>query len=257
MQEFASRIPVRRPARRLGRGRGRRLAPLLVVMAALTAAGLQAPPASARGCITTLPVTVTTTSQYAAAYQRGLIVTVTTRGPVITNLEAGLYTFAGDRLGQGTLKHPLRGSATIDMHLRFPVQAGQYTIYLVGEPNADPSCGPKHTSQVLDLRSCLTRLPVEFPDSPGGLAADYGDYLSFPLRTRGFLIRHVNVSLSSFAGARVGSVGLPALFGTVTVNVPLRKTLVTGSYTVFVTGDVASQPRACGPATAQATWTFQ
>jgi hypothetical protein len=210
---------------------------------------------SSTGCITTLPVITTVPSRYAIAYNRVLPVTVTSRGPRIRGLRVSLYTFSGDLLGRAS-RSSLTGSANLRLHLRYRLQAGEYTLYSEGEPNADPSCGPKHRSRVMRFRGCITRLPVTFPEPPGGTAADYGNYLSFALSSRGPLIRRLRIFVSSFEGRQYGSTRLKALFGTVTVNVPLKLRLAAGDYTITVRGSIASQPRSCGPKHAQQTLTF-
>jgi hypothetical protein len=144
----------------------------------------------------------------------------------------------------------------VRLKLRFALQPGSYTLYAEGEPNSSPSCGPKHSSTVIRFLACITSLPVSFSHPPGGFAEDYEGFLSFALVSKGPLIRHLTVSVSSFAGELFGSTGLSALFGTVTVNVPLKKTLVPGNYTITVQGLISAQPRSCGPKTAEQVLKF-
>lgn len=246
--------------------RARRAAATAVSALALASALAAGPPpaaaiarptaqASRSGCITRLPVTVSVPSHFAAAYKRVVRVTVTSRGPFIRHLRVVLYTFSGDQLGIAT-KSSLSGSAVLRLRLRYRLQPGEFTLYAEGEPNADPSCGPKHDSRVLRFRDCITRLPVTFPEPPGGTAADYGRFLSFALSSRGPLIRHLRVRIYSFDGRFFGATRLPVLFGSKTVDMPLRRALTAGDYTISVWGSIVAQPRSCGPKNAQQTLTF-
>ena len=40
------------------------------------------------------------------------------------------------------------------------------------------------TSDVVRFVDCTTKLPVKFPDTPGGIAADYEAFLSVPIESR-------------------------------------------------------------------------
>jgi hypothetical protein len=262
-----ARLPIR--ARRAGAAVAGAVAVASLLHAA-SAAAVASPPAtgptatsnarpaaeaSRTGCITRLPVTVTVPSHFAIAYKRVVPVTMTSRGPLIRHLRVLLYTFSGDLLGSAT-RRSLSGSAVVRLRLRYRLQPGEFTLYSEGEPNADPSCGPKHDSRVLRFRDCITRLPVTFPEPPSGIAADYGGYLSFPLSSRGPLIRRLEVTVYSFSGRFFGAARLPVLFGTENVNVPLRRTLTAGDYAIVARGWIAAQPRSCGPKHAEQTLTF-
>jgi hypothetical protein len=111
---------------------------------------------------------------------------------------------------------------------------------------------------VLRFRACRARLPVTFPKLPSGRAADYGGYLSVPVRsTDGTVIRDVRSSVSAFDGSLLGSApSLLALFGEQTLDQQLVRPLQPGSYTVVVEGRIADQPASCGRKTASATMTF-
>jgi hypothetical protein len=222
------------------------------------AASAQAPGAlaSSTGCITTLPVVATVPSSFTTSYRRVLPVRVTTRGPLVRRLRVSLYTFSGDLLGRGFRRKPLGGSGVVRVRLRFRLQPGAYTLYSEGEPNRDPSCGPKHGSRVVRFRGCTTDLPVSIPEPPGGVAADYGGFLSFDLASRGPLIRQLDVTVSAFDGTLYGRTRLSALFGTVTVHVPLWQELVPGDYTVTVLGVISSEPGSCGLSGMEQTLTF-
>jgi hypothetical protein len=111
---------------------------------------------------------------------------------------------------------------------------------------------------VLRFRACRARLPVKFPKLPSGRAADYGGYLSVPVRsTDGTVIRDVRSSVSAFDGSLLGSApSLLALFGEQTLDQQLVRPLQPGSYTVVVEGRIADQPASCGRKTASATMMF-
>lgn len=235
------------------------LGALLLLAAAIgpvAGAAARTPAASSTGCITALPVVVTVPSRFTASYRRVLPVRVTTRGPSIRRLRVSLYTFSGDLLGRGIRRKTLSGSGVVRVRLRFRLQPGEYTLYSEGEPNRDPSCGPKHDSRVVRFRGCTTELPVSIPAPPGGMAADYGAFLSFELASRGPLIRSLEVTVSGFDGTFFGGARRSALFGTVTVHVPLRQELVPGGYTVTVLGVVSSEPDSCGLSSTEETLAF-
>lgn len=90
-------------------------------------------------------------------------ITVQTLGPPIRGLRAQLYTFSGARLGTGRLRGTLRGVAQLTVRLRFPAQAGRfslivtalapggYTVFLRGKLDQPASCGPKTASEVLSF----------------------------------------------------------------------------------------------------------
>lgn len=206
-------------------------------------------------CITRLPVIATVPSPFAAAYRRVLPITMTSHAAAIRHLRVSLYTFDGDLLGR-SIRRSLLHSAVVRVKLRYGLQPGAYTLYAEGEPNADPSCGPKHSSRVLRFKACAASLPVLFGQPPGGSAADYEGFVSFTLGSRGALIRALNVSLTNFAGELFGSTRLPVLFGAVTVNIPLTRQLVPGGYTITVSGSIPSQPPACEGPSAEQVLTF-
>lgn len=221
-----------------------------------------APPTAGARCITRLAVKVTLPDgPYAVAYTNRLRVRVHPRGVRIRRLRAELYTFSGERMGVSPYRRAARFVATLDVRLGRifrPIQVGGYTLVLTGEPNASRSCGPKQTFRVLRMRACRTRLPVSFPQLPGGRAGDYGEWLSVPVRSDGRVIRDVRSAVYGFDGALLGRASnLLALFGEKLLDHRLVRPLAPGSYTVVVEGWIGEQPRACGPKRAQATMTFR
>jgi len=231
----------------------RRRARLTVAVAlAATIVPAAAPaPAQAAGCITRLPVRVTLPSFFAASYVRSIPVTVTTMGPPIRFLRVGLYTFGGARIAEGVARTTLRGTTRLFMPLRFgPMQAGRFTLVATGEPNLSRSCGPKKYIRVQSFRDCINTLPVVFPRLPGGVAADYGEYLSVPVQAAGPLIRGMEMNVYSFAGELYGSGRMSVLFGASTMHMRLTRPLDPGSYTIIMEGTIA-QPLSCGPKTVQ------
>jgi hypothetical protein len=228
---------------------------------ALAALALAAPGARA-GCITRLPIKVSLPDgPYALAYTKHVRVRVEPRGPRIRNLRGELYSFSGRRMGISPPRRAVRRVATLKLRLERifrPLQPGGYTLVLTGEPNVSRSCGPKQATRVLRVRACQTALPVTFPRLPGGLAADYGAFLSVPVRSDGGVIRDVHSSVFGFDGSLLGRApALAALFGEQTFDHRLLAALRPGSYTVVVDGLIDEQPRACGRKRAQATMTFQ
>lgn len=236
---------------------------------AILAAGLAvallalAPQAAQARCITRLPVKVSLPDgPYALAYAKQMRVRVNPRGGVrIRKLRAELYTFSGTRMGVSGYRGAVRNVATLKLRLRRlfrPLQVGSFTLVLTGEPNASRSCGPKQAIRLMRMRACRTTLPVTFPKLPGGKAADYGDFLSVPVRSDGRVIRDLRSAVYAFDGSLLGRAGsLRALFGEQTLDHRLQRSLSPGSYTVVVEGLIAEQPRACGPKRAQATMTFR
>lgn len=223
---------------------------------ACTGSGSGAP----SGCITTLPVTVSLHSPFAGSYRGSIKLAVSTNGPPIRNLTGTLYTFSGVPIATGKFRHTIFSTNDLTLKLKrgFPVlQAGSFTLGLFGEPNANPSCGPKHTFKVIRFLPCLTTLPITFPNLPGGRASDYGSNLTINVASKGFVMRNVNVSLSTFAGDSVGSKHFNVLFGEVTPTFNIPGGLQPGGYTVFVSGVIKDQPASCGPKTAKAVMTFK
>ena len=185
---------------------------------------------------------------------------VVTQGPPIRNLTGTLYTFGGVKIASGSLKPTIFSSNQLTLHLGQgfrPMQAGKFTLALFGEPNADPSCGPKHAYKVIQFAPCLITLPVTFPNPPSGKAADYGNSLSVNVQGKGFLLNDVNVSLSTFTGTALGSRNFKTVFGEVTATFNVPGGVQPGGYTVFVSGGIQGMPASCGSKTAKTVLTFQ
>ncbi|HEX2016283.1 MAG TPA: hypothetical protein VGN69_06275 [Solirubrobacteraceae bacterium] len=197
------------------------------------------------GCLTSMPVSVSIPSRYAAAYHRQIRLRISTLGPTVRKLRVEIYTFAGDRIGYGRLRRSLRGTRQVMVKLRFPAQAGRFTFIVSGEPNASSHCGPKKLTRLLTLRDCETSLPILFPHPPGGPAKKYGDVLSVPVETPGPLLRNVEATLSTFSGQIVGHASLSGLYGRTSLVFHLTGPLVAGGYSVFVTA-AFNQPKSCG-----------
>jgi hypothetical protein len=213
-------------------------------------AAAAAPASAGARCITRLPVKASIPSPYAAEYPRDVPVTIQTRGPTVRFLRLELYTFGGVKLGEGRRLGPLRSSGTVRVRLRFPMQAGAFTLVVTGEPNRDRSCGPKQRFKVLRFRDCPTQLPVKFPEPPGGAASDYQDYLSVKVTTNGGLIRDLTGTVSTAAGEAMGSGQLGILFGTASIDMLLTRRLAPGDYRVTVVGSL-DLARACRPSQAR------
>ena len=242
----------------------RRLRPRGLVVAALVALAVGGalaprPPAAQAGCITTLPISWSLSSHYAAAWTRRLVVNVHTNGPRITGLAVTLSTFHGDVLGKATLRSALTSNATIRIRLRYPMQSGPFSLYFYGYPNADPSCGPKHDAAVVHFLSCSAPLPVKVLNLTQGPAASYRGTYAFDVRSStGAILHGLSASLSSFEGVVVGTARIPVLFGEYHVKIPLRQSLhpKPERYTVDVSGFPPGRPRSCGPGQSTHTVTF-
>lgn len=193
---------------------------------------------------------------YASQYKKRVKVNVTTNHGPLVEWQVQLYTFQGKLLGQTNRKRALNRSDTVRVDLKFPLQPGKFTIVIKGYPR-----GCRAESQMADVvrfSDCTDRLPVKFPDMPGGVAADYEGFLSIPVESRGgALIKDPRTEIYSFSNEFFGRDidEYPRLFGRLTFNNKLVKPLRAGSYTVIVSGRL-DQPRECGSKDAQATLTF-
>jgi hypothetical protein len=221
---------------------------------------LAAPAAASAACPSKLPVRVALPDgPYAAGYTKDVRVTVDAGARGIANLRGELYTFSGQRLGAGRARRWAAGTVTLSLRLARdyrPLQAGGFTLVLKGDPRG--ACGEREATRVLRFRACRETLPLRFGPLPGGVAADYGGWLSVPVRAGGNVMRNVTSAVYGFDGTLLGRAArLPALFGGHTLDHKLRHPLTPGSYTVVVEGLVAEQPAACGRKRAQATLTFK
>jgi hypothetical protein len=214
---------------------------------------------SGGGCITTLPVTVQFPSPFAGTYKNVLPVIVVTQGPPIRNLTASLYTFSGVKIASGSFNPTIFSSNQLKLRLGRgfrPLQAGSFTLALFGEPNADPSCGPKHDYKVVHFLPCPSLLPVTFPNPPSGKASNYSSTLSVNVQSTGFVLNDVNVSLSTFNGTALGSQHFNTVFGEVTATFNVPGGVQPGGYTVFASGGVKGLPDSCSATTAKTVLTF-
>jgi hypothetical protein len=250
--------PTSRPCSPSRRSTGSRAAAALLAGAFM----LAAPQAAQAACMTRLPAKVSLPDgPYAAAYTKQIAVRVSSRGPRIRNLRAELYTFSGQRLAVSPPRRAMRVATTLKLRLDDvfgPLQVGGFTLVLTGEPNRDRSCGPKKTTRILRFSACSDKLPVTFPDLPGGHASDYGGFLSVPIRSNGPLIRDLRSSVYGFDGQLIGRApSLGALFGQQMLDHALTQPLLPGRYNVITEGLIGDQPRSCGRAKAEAAMTFE
>ncbi|MGI8460447.1 MAG: hypothetical protein ACR2OC_02250 [Solirubrobacterales bacterium] len=193
---------------------------------------------------------------YALQYKKRLKVSVTTHHGPLVEWQVQLYTFQGQLLGQSKRKSTLNNTKTAKVKLRFPIQEGKFTLVVKGYPRG---CHAESvTSDVVRFSGCTTKLPLKFPDKPGGIASDYGGFLSVPVESRnGALIKRPESEVFSFGGEFFGRSidDYKVVFGRVTFNNKLVKPLRAGGYTVIVSGRI-DQPRQCGDKTAQTELTF-
>jgi hypothetical protein len=232
---------------------------LVALIAAVALLG-STPSSRAQSCITTLPLSWSLSSHYAASWTRSLDLFVHSNGPRITGLSVSLSTFDGHVLGSGSLKYALTGGAVIHMKLLYPLQPGTFSLYFYGFPNADPSCGPKHRGDTVRFSGCTGELPVRILNATEGSASDYGNYYSFDVApTGGELLRGLAASLSTFRGRLVGTTTIPVLFGQLHVSIPLRTGIapLPTKYTLDVSGYTGGRPASCGPLQQRKTLEFQ
>lgn len=201
--------------------------------------------ARASGCVTRLPAAVQLSSDYAAVFRHSVHLRVHTRGPRLRRTYASLYTFSGELIARSR-KLNVRSSRLLRLRLRHgPMQPGRFTLVVTGEPNRSRSCGPKTYTRVLTFRACSPRLPVIFPEPPGGRASEHADTLSVAVRTTGPFLRDLRSSIYSFDGRLLGRASLGSLFGEAVLDHPLSEPLTPGSYTVLVDAE-GGQPAVCG-----------
>ena len=193
---------------------------------------------------------------YASQYKKRIKVNVTTHHGPLVEWQVQLYTFQGKLLGQTKRKRALNHSKTVRVDLKFPIQPGKFTIVIKGYPRGCHS--ESQLADVVRFADCTNRLPVKFPDKPGGVAADYAGFLSLPIESRnGALIKHPETEVYSSSGEFFGRSidGYKRLFGRLTFNNKLTKSLRAGEYTVVLYGRL-DQPKECGNKTAQTVLTF-
>jgi hypothetical protein len=245
---MSQRFPLGRIRSWLGVG-----AIALSIIAAVSSTASAAP----GGCITTMPVKYAFPSAVAVAYHRTLPVSVTSKGPMIHNLTVGLYTFQGDQLAFGRARSQLTATQSVVMRLRFGfLNPGRYTLVIDGEPNANPSCGPKHLYQVVRFRPCASTLPITLSDLPHGLAAAYGDVVTVNADTD-YVLRNVAATLTTFGGTIVDRRSERLMFGETTIKFTVSGGLAPGGYTITLTGRVPGQPGGCGLASTSAVMRFR
>ena len=193
---------------------------------------------------------------YASQYKKRLKVNVTTHHGPLVEWQVQLYTFQGKLLGKTKRKRALNHSRTVRVDLKFPIQPGKFTIVIKGFPRGCHS--ESEMSDVVRFSDCTNRLPVKFPSRPGGVAGDYGGFLSVPIESRGgALIKNPETEVYSSSNEYFGSDidGYKRLFGRLTFNNKLTRTLRPGTYTVVLYGRL-DQPRECGSKTAEVELTF-
>jgi hypothetical protein len=193
---------------------------------------------------------------YASQYKKRVKVNVTTHHGPLVAWQVQLYTFQGKLLGQTKRKRALNHSKTVRVDLKFPIQPGKFTIVIKGYPRGCHA--ESELADVVRFADCTTKLPVRFPDRPGGAAADYEGFLSVPIESRnGALIKNPETEVYSTSGEFFGRNidGYKRLFGRLTFNNKLTKSLRAGQYTVILYGRL-DQPRECGPKQASTVLTF-
>lgn len=203
--------------------------------------------------MTRLPVQYQFRSPFIATYSKVIPVKVSTSGRPIRHLTAGLYTFGGDRVAFGRAARRLWSSGWVRMRVHGGrMQAGEFTLVLLGEPNRDRHCGPKHLYRVVRFRPCPDRLPVSFPRLPEGLAADHLGGLSVDITAGRQLLSDLSVSVRPAPGGTVTRMRVPDLFGEIRLTFQPQEGARPGEYVIQARGKVSEMPAACGPLKASA-----
>ena len=193
---------------------------------------------------------------YASQYKKKLKVSVTTHHGPLVEWQVQLYTFQGKLLGQTKRKRALNNTKTVRVDLKFPIQPGKFTIVIKGYPRG---C---HSESVTRRRGPLRRLhhpaPGQVPRLPGGVASDYGAFLSVPVESRGgALIKHPESEIFSFDGTFYGRNidDYKRALRPPHVQQQADPGPAAGGYTMVVSGRL-DQPRECGNKTAQVKFTL-
>jgi hypothetical protein len=213
-------------------------------------AALPAAAAEARACGGKLQVSFDVQTRfprlYAAQFKKRMRVWVHRRGGPISAWQVQVYTFQGKLLGKSKRNQRLASAERANVRLRFPMQAGRYTVLVKG---FHAGCSAESVkAEAVRFSECEKRLPLKFPSQPGGDADDYGGFLSVPVVPKdGALIRRPRSEVYSFAGQYFGrSINdYKAIFGRAVLDNRLTRPLRPGGYTVIVRGRV-DQPRSCG-----------
>lgn len=88
---------------------------------------------------------------YARDYEGYLSIPVESRGGLIRNVFAGVYTFGGRRIGAVSIGR-LAGRRTLNIKLTERLRAGGVSVTVSGQPNPNLYCGPKTRSIALRFR---------------------------------------------------------------------------------------------------------
>ncbi len=196
---------------------------------------------------------------FANQYTKKLRVTVYNRTGNVKNWHLELYTYSGQKLGRSKERHYLTYGTKAAINLRQAMQPGSYTVVVKGEV---PGCGETQDSNPINLRGCLSKLPIRFFNKPRGTASDYGKYLSIGIQPReGWSgVKGIHSTLTSFNGIVYGKAelqkGYKKLIGQQYLNHKLKRKLTKGGYSVTVRGQ-APQPRACGDKSKTTTLKFK
>lgn len=223
--------------------------------------GLTGPQAA--GACGVLPVSLKVKSKYPKAYAREYRKTVPVElanrgGYKIGGLVVQIYTFGGLRIGSSPALGSLRSGHTLQaaVHIGVPMQAGKVTFVVKG---ANRGCNLDEINHVVAFHVCQTKLPVIFPNKPGGYASDYSDFLSVGIEAKeGQPIFRPRSRVYTFDGALVGQDvnHYRVIYGQSRFDNQLSKPLFSGGYTMIVRGWL-NQPKSCGPKTAQVNMDFQ
>jgi len=197
---------------------------------------------------------------FAAQYKKKIRVDVSHARHAVRNWRVELYTFGGFLIGKSDFDEKLDRDDRAAIKLRLAIQPGQYTLVTKGEVRG---CGLIERNDVVSFRSCISKLPIKFVGKPGGVASDYGKYVSVKIEPNPIFapVTDIRSTISSFDGDVFGKARLPAghrkLIGTAFLDHKLKAGgLLPGGYTVFVTGK-ARQPKECGDLSKSTKLRFQ
>lgn len=223
--------------------------------------GTPAPAAAGCGSLKVTPEVISNYPKvFASQYDKKLRVSVQRGRSSVRDWQVQLYTFGGFLLGESEVEAKMSRTDTATMKLRVALQPGKYTLVTKG---AVGGCGELERDEVVSFRDCLDKLPILFVEKPGGMAADYGKYVSVKIAPKPVWAPLTDIfgSLSNFNGDIFGKAELPRgqrkLIGEQFLDFKLKSGgLQPGGYSVYVTGK-ARQPRECGDLSKSTTLKFK
>ncbi|MBA2505717.1 MAG: hypothetical protein H0V29_07210 [Thermoleophilaceae bacterium] len=128
---------------------------------------------AAAGCIIVLPINVKVAERGELKDPGAILpLVVSTKGPRLRRVRIGLYSYRGQELGKRRVA-AIQGEKIVGVRLKANLPSGDWTIYAEGFPNANPSCGPKHSSKI--VKRLRTRKKTKQKEEDTGGEEDTGD----------------------------------------------------------------------------------